>query len=104
MLRGAGEIVDHLKQQIGVSSSEQVSPDGLFSFEEVECLGACEFAPMMRLDHRYHYDPTSEAIDTLIAERRGVLHTRGEVVAKAPKAPEGPAKKPRAPLKKKAAA
>ena len=70
MLRGAGEIVDHLKQQIGVSSSEQVSPDGLFSFEEVECLGACEYAPMMRLDLRYYYDLTPEKVDALIAERR----------------------------------
>src|SRR5207248_1794525 len=70
MLRGAGEIVDHLKQQIGVSSSEQVSPDGLFSFEEVECLGACEYAPMMRLDHRFHYDLSPEKIDTLIADRK----------------------------------
>jgi len=103
MLRGANEIVDHVKRSIGVERADQVSADGLFSFEEVECLGACEFAPMMRLDHRYHYDLTSEAIDTLIAERRGVLHTRGEVAAKAPeelvlptrgevapKAPEGP--------------
>ncbi|TMC40998.1 MAG: NAD(P)H-dependent oxidoreductase subunit E [Chloroflexi bacterium] len=101
-LRGANEIVDHVKKAIGVGRSDQVSADGLFSFEEVECLGACEFAPMMRLDHRYHYDLTSEAIDTLIAERRGVLHTRGEVAAKAAKAPEGPVKKPRAPRKKKA--
>ena len=98
-LRGANEIVDHVKRSIGVGRSDQVSADGLFSFEEVECLGACEFAPMMRLDHRYHYDLTSEAIDTLIAERRGVRPTRGEVAAKAP---EGPVKKPRAPRKKKA--
>ena len=82
-LRGANEIVDHVKRSIGVGRSDQVSADGLFSFEEVECLGACEFAPMMRLDHRYHYDLTSEAIDTLIAERKGV----GKV--KVPSPPRG---------------
>ncbi len=70
MLRGANEIVDHVKQSIGVTQPEQVSADGLFSYEEVECLGACEFAPMMRLDHKYHYDLTTTAIDGLIAERR----------------------------------
>ena len=83
MLRGAYEIVDHLKKQIGVTDSESVSPDGLFSYEEVECLGACEYAPMMRLDHRYFYDLTTEAIDDLIAERRS-----GEGKAAEPKTVE----------------
>ena len=70
-LRGANEIVDHLKAAIGVMGPVQVSSDGLFSYEEVECLGACEFAPMMRLDHRYHYDLTEAKIDQVIAERKG---------------------------------
>ena len=70
MLRGANGIVDHLKQQIGVKDPSEVSPDGLFSYDEVECLGACEYAPMMRLDHSYHSDLTPEKIDALVAERR----------------------------------
>ena len=69
-LRGAAEIVDHVKKSIGVARSDEVSSDGLFSFEEVECLGACEFAPMMRFDHEYHYDLTPEKIDALVQERR----------------------------------
>ena len=69
-LRGANEIVDHLKTAIGVKELNEVSSDGLFSYEEVECLGACEYAPMMRLDQRYHYDLTPEKIDGLVAERR----------------------------------
>ena len=90
MLRGAYEIVDHLKQRIGVAQPGQVSADGMFSFEEVECLGACEFAPMVRLDHRYHYDLTPARIDELIAERKG------ETVK-----PAAPEKRKRAPRKKK---
>ena len=100
-LRGADEIVDHVKQAIGVQEPDEVSADGLFSFEEVECLGACEFAPMMRFDHRYHYDLTPAKIDALITESKGrkqLLPTRGEVAAKPP---EGPTKKPRPPRKKK---
>jgi NADH-quinone oxidoreductase subunit E len=69
-LRGANEIVDHLKTAIGVKERDEVSSDGLFSYEEVECLGACEYAPMLRLDQRYHYDLTAEKIDALVAERR----------------------------------
>jgi NADH-quinone oxidoreductase subunit E len=69
-LRGANEMVDHVKQAIGVRDAGEVSADGLFSYEEVECLGACEFAPMMRLDHQYQYDLTAEKIDALVAERK----------------------------------
>ena len=69
-LRGANQIVDHLKTAIGVKEPNEVSSDGFFSYEEVECLGACEYAPMMRLDQRYHYDLTAEKIDQLVAERR----------------------------------
>jgi len=114
MIRGAYGIVDHVKRSIGVSNPDEVSADGLFSYEEVECLGACEYAPMMRLDHRYHYDLTPEKIDKLIAERRAgkkevlpthereVLPIHGEVAPKAPEGLKAPAKKPRAPRKKKA--
>jgi len=67
MLRGSGDVVEHLRQAIGVKEPGEISTDGMFSYEEVECLGACEYAPMMRLDHRYHYDLTPEKIDALIA-------------------------------------
>jgi len=94
MLRGAGDIVDHVKGAIGVKEAGEVSSDGLFSFEEVECLGACEFAPMMRLDHTYHYDLTAEKIDAMVAERRNrPLHIRGEG--------QGEGLKPAKPRKKK---
>jgi NADH-quinone oxidoreductase subunit E len=69
-LRGAGEIVEHLRGAIGVKEPGEVSSDGLFSYEEVECMGACEYAPMARVDHRYRYDLTPEKIDQLVAERR----------------------------------
>src|SRR5467141_4360489 len=38
-LRGSGEIVEHVKGAIGVNDPNAVSSDGLFSYEEVECLG-----------------------------------------------------------------
>ena len=69
-LRGANEIVDHLKGAIGVHEDGEVSKDGLFSYEEVECLGACEYAPVARLDRRYQTDLTAQKIDALINERR----------------------------------
>jgi NADH-quinone oxidoreductase E subunit len=69
-LRGATEICDRIMARVGVQEPGQVSEDGLFSFEEVECLGGCEFAPMMRYAHRFHYDLTPEKIDAIIEAAR----------------------------------
>ncbi|MGH7881771.1 MAG: NADH-quinone oxidoreductase subunit NuoE [Candidatus Dormibacteraceae bacterium] len=66
-LRGAGELLEHIKEKIGVSECGEVSSDGEFSVEEVECLGACEFAPVMRSQHRFHYDLDERKVDALIA-------------------------------------
>jgi len=90
MLRGADDVVARLKSEIGVHEPGEVSKEGLFSYEEVECLGACEYAPMCRVDHAYHYDLTPDSIARLVAERRN----GGSAVA-APK-------KARAPRKRKA--
>jgi NADH-quinone oxidoreductase subunit E len=70
MLRGAEDLVAHLRQATGVKDAGEVSSDGLFSYEEVECMGACEYAPMCRVDRRYHYDLTPSKLDELVAERR----------------------------------
>jgi NADH-quinone oxidoreductase subunit E len=85
-LRGAEGIVSHLRGAIGVKEADEVSADGLFSYEEVECMGACEYAPMCRLDHAYHYDLTPEAVDRLVAERRS---------PSTPKSPAGSGSKPK---------
>jgi len=102
-LRGAEEIVEHLRGAIGVREAGEVSGDGLFSYEEVECMGACEYAPMCRIDHRYHYDLTNQKIDQLVAERRSL--TSGPASAPYPTPlPDGERDIPkpkRAPRKKK---
>ena len=102
-LLGADELVEHAMRQAGVHEQGQVSADGLFSVEAVECLGACEYAPMMRLDHSYHYDLTPEKIDALIAARKQAAapsSPRG-VGASEELEPGAPARKPRAPRKKR---
>jgi NADH-quinone oxidoreductase subunit E len=69
-LRGADDLLAHAMEKIGVTQLGEVSDDGAFSIEEVECLGACEYAPMLRLDHEFHYDLTPERVDELIEARR----------------------------------
>ena len=98
-LRGADELLEHAMRAVGVKDFEQVSSDRLFSVEAVECLGACEYAPVMRLDHAYHHDLTAGKIDALIAERRSPLPLR-EGQGEGPK-PAAAVKAPRAPRKKK---
>jgi NADH-quinone oxidoreductase subunit E len=109
-LRGSSGIVEHVKGAIGVREAGDVSKDGLFSYEEVECLGACEYAPMMRLDHEYYYDLTPQTITTLVAERRAPLSAAAKASrsrARVPSPPrgegqgEGRGPKKRAPRTKK---
>ena len=69
-LNGAYQICDHIKRRIGVRHFQEVSADGLFSVEEVECLGCCEYAPVARIDHRFHYDLDIEKLRRLVGERR----------------------------------
>ena len=93
-LRGSDEIVEHFNEAAGVKKPDEVSADGLFSYEEVECLGACEYAPMLRLDQRYHYDLTPQKIDELISERK-------ERPAAPPAPSDHPAPRARSPRKER---
>ena len=47
-LLGSDKIVKYLEQKLGVKAGE-ITADGLFSFDQVECLGACEIAPMLQV-------------------------------------------------------
>ncbi len=84
MLRGAYDVLEHTNRATGVEATGGLSPDGLFSTEEVECLGACEYAPMMRLDGEYYYDLTPEKIDRLVGERKNPSRSGADVAAGAP--------------------
>jgi len=65
LLRGADKIFDHCKEKLGVGHKES-TPDGLFHLEEVECIGACSWAPAMQLNYDYHENLTPEKINDLI--------------------------------------
>ncbi len=69
LLRGAELIWDHARKKLGIGH-KQVSPDGLFSLEEVECIGACAWAPALQINYDYHQEMTPEKFDRLIEELR----------------------------------
>jgi len=68
MLRGADEIVDHLKNKLGIDVGES-TPDGKFFLkQEEECLAACCGAPMMQVDHVYKENLTIEKVDDILEQ------------------------------------
>jgi NADH-quinone oxidoreductase subunit E len=64
MLRGAEDIKKVCQRRIG--DQEHVSADGLFSWREVECLGACVNAPMAQINYDYYEDLTPENFEKLL--------------------------------------
>ena len=67
MLRGAEEIYGHCQKKLGIGP-KGTTPDGLFSLEEVECIGACSWAPAMQVNYDYHEKLTAEKVDQVLAE------------------------------------
>ncbi len=69
MLRGGYEILDHCKARLGIGH-KQVTKDGLFSLEEVECIGACCWAPAIQINYEFYDDLTPAKVDDLLAQYR----------------------------------
>ena len=67
LLRGGEEILSHCQERLGVGH-KQTTADGLFSLEEVECLGACCGAPAMQVNYDFYENLTPEKIDHLIED------------------------------------
>lgn len=65
MLRGGEQILQHCSRKLGIGH-KQTTTDGMFSLEEVECLGACCGAPAMQVNYDFHENLTPEKIDSLI--------------------------------------
>lgn len=66
-LRDKQEIVDYLKTDIGISPG-QVSEDGRFSLEEVECLGHCGTAPVVQINGEFHEEMSAEKLKMILAD------------------------------------
>ena len=62
---GSDVIVKAIKEQLGIKQGE-TTPDGLFTFIEVECLGACVNAPMVQINDDYYEDLTPETTKALL--------------------------------------
>ena len=78
MICGAEELIAVCKQAIS-PTSHTLSADGKFSWEEVECMGACANAPMAQIGKDYYEDLTADMLRDLIGR-----FSRGEVPVAGP--------------------
>ena len=66
-LLGAEAIIEHLSSTLGVGEG-QVTVDGKFSFQRIECIGRCDGAPAMMVDDDYHGNLTPEKIEGILKQ------------------------------------
>lgn len=52
-VKGAGDILDEVKKELGINSGE-TTEDGLFSIVETRCIGACGLAPVVTVNEEVH--------------------------------------------------
>ena len=64
MLRGGYEILNHCKHKLGIGHKE-ATRDGVFSLEEVECIGACCWAPAIQINYDFHENLTPAKCDAI---------------------------------------
>ena len=68
-LNGAEDIMAYFREQLGIGHLE-TTDDGLFSYEEVECLAACDRATCMQVNLNFVYDLTPAMIDDMLVAMR----------------------------------
>jgi NADH-quinone oxidoreductase subunit E len=69
LLTGGEELFEHASKALGIGHKE-VTQDGQFSLEEVECIGACSWAPAIQINYDFYHQVTPEKLDRLIADLR----------------------------------
>ena len=77
MLRGGYEIFDAFREELGIGHKE-VTADGIFSLEEVECIGACSWAPAIQVNYDFHDELTPEHVAGIVASYKGKAGVPGD--------------------------
>jgi len=65
MLRGGEELFAHCHKKLGIGH-KQTTQDGRFTLEEVECIGACSWAPAIQVNYDFHENLTVEKLDKVL--------------------------------------
>ena len=73
---GSDKIMAAIENHLGIHPG-QTTEDRMFTFSEVECLGACVNAPMVQINDDYYEDLTPESIVTLLKALQASAHATG---------------------------
>jgi NADH-quinone oxidoreductase subunit E len=76
MLRGAYDLYERFQEELGIGH-KGVTSDGLFSLEEVECIGACCWAPAIQVNYEFHDELTPEHVSGILSGYRGKAALEG---------------------------
>jgi NADH-quinone oxidoreductase subunit E len=68
-IEGAEKLIDYAKAKLGIATGGTTS-DKLFTIKEVECLGACGYAPMMQVGQYFHEHLTEAKFDQFVEDCR----------------------------------
>src|SRR5579863_4088435 len=77
MLRGAYELYERFQHELGIGH-KGVTSDGVFSLEEVECIGACCWAPAIQVNYDFHDDLTPEGVPEILHRYRNQVSSRND--------------------------
>jgi NADH-quinone oxidoreductase subunit E len=77
MLRGGYELYERFQDELGIGH-KGVTEDGVFSLEEVECIGACCWAPAIQVNYEFHDELSPAHVPGILSVYRGKLPKEGE--------------------------
>jgi NADH-quinone oxidoreductase subunit E len=72
-LRGSDEIIQYISSKLDIQPGETTA-DGKFTLQPMECLAACDLAPMMIADEAYYGNLTESKVDEILASLRAIDH------------------------------
>ena len=76
MLRGAYDLYERFQEELGIGP-KGVTADGVFSLEEVECIGACCWAPAIQVNYDFHDELKPDLVPGILAGYRGKMKAEG---------------------------
>jgi NADH-quinone oxidoreductase subunit E len=75
-IEGAERVIEYTKKKLGIGKNE-TTPDGMFTIKQVECLGACGYAPMMQVGEFFHEHLDEAKIDQFLDDCRAGKINKG---------------------------
>ena len=76
MLRGAYELFDRFQDELHIGH-KGITADGVFSLEEVECIGACCWAPAIQVNYDFHDDLVPDNVPKILDQYRNRIAANG---------------------------